>query len=173
MPPGLIPPAAHRPLLTWPDKRLRTPAAPVDEITDETRAILTEMIAAMEAMPGVGLAAVQLGIMQRLAVVDASEDRGQAVRMANPEVLHASVQLREHDEASPNLPGVWATISRPRAVTVRFLNAQGEWEERDFVGLWATSVQHQIDHLNGKMYFDHLSRLKRGRLIAKARKLAR
>lgn len=173
MPPGLIPPAAHRPLLTWPDKRLRTPAAPVDEITDETRAIWTEMIAAMEAMPGVGLAAVQLGIMQRLAVVDASEDRGQAVRMANPEVLHASVQLREHDEASPNLPGVWATISRPRAATVRFLNAQGEWEERDFVGLWATSVQHQIDHLNGKMYFDHLSRLKRERLIAKARKLAR
>ncbi|MEZ5721655.1 MAG: peptide deformylase [Paracoccaceae bacterium] len=164
---------AHRPFLMWPDKRLRSPAAPVDAITDETRAIWDEMIAAMEAMPGVGLAAVQLGILQRLAVVDASETRGQAVRMANPEVLHASVQLRDHDEASPNLPGVWATISRPRAVTVRFLNAAGEVEERDFVGLWATSVQHQIDHLEGRMYFDHLSKLKRDRLVAKARKAKR
>ena len=164
---------AHRPFLMWPDRRLRTPAAPVAEVTDETRAIWDEMIAAMEAMPGVGLAAVQLGIMQRLAVVDASETRGQAVRMANPEVLHASVQLRDHDEASPNLPGVWATISRPRAVTVRFLNAAGAVEDRDFVGLWATSVQHQIDHLEGRMYFDHLSKLKRDRLVAKARKAKR
>ena len=163
----------HRPFVMWPDKRLRTPAAPVEAVTDEVRAIWDEMIAAMEAMPGVGLAAVQLGIMQRLAVVDASETRGQAVRMANPEVLHASVQLRDHDEASPNLPGVWATISRPRAVTVRFLNADGETEERDFVGLWATSAQHQIDHLNGRMYFDRLSKLKRDRLVAKARKVNR
>ena len=163
----------HRPFVMWPDKRLRTPAALVGAVTAETRAIWDEMIAAMEAMPGVGLAAIQLGIMQRLAVVDASQERGQAVRMANPEVIHASVKLREHDEASPNLPGVWATISRPRAVTVRFLNDVGESEERDFVGLWATSVQHQIDHLNGRMYFDRLSKLKRDRLIAKARKLKR
>jgi peptide deformylase len=171
MPPGQTAPSAHRRFVIWPDKRLRTPAAPVTEITDETAAIWTEMIAAMEAMPGVGLAAVQLGIMQALAVIDASEARGEAVRMANPQVLHTSVQLREHDEASPNLPGVWATISRPRAVTVRFLNAGGDWEERDFVGLWATSVQHQIDHLNGKMYFDHMSRLKRDRLLKRAAKL--
>jgi len=164
---------APRPFVMWPDKRLRSPAAPVTDITDETRAIWDEMIDAMEAMPGVGLAAVQLGIMQRLSVVDASQERGQAVRMANPEVLHASVKLRDHDEGSPNLPGVRARISRPRAVTVRFLNEAGETEERDFVGLWATSVQHQIDHLNGRMYFDHLSKLKRDRLIAKARKLNR
>ena len=125
----------------------------------------------MDAMPGVGLAAVQLRVPLRLAVVDASDKRGQAVRMANPEVLHASVELREHQEASPNLPGVSAVISRPRAVTVRFMDENGIDERRDFVGLWATSVQHQIDHLNGRMYFDHLSRLKRDRLIGKARKL--
>lgn len=164
---------SHRPFVMWPDKRLRTPAAPVAAVTDEVRAIWDEMIGAMEAMPGVGLAAVQLGIMQALAVVDASTERGKAVRMANPEILHASTQPRDHDEASPNLPGVWATITRPRAVTVRFLNESGAVEERDFVGLWATSVQHQIDHLNGKMYFDHLSKLKRDRLIARARKTAR
>ena len=160
-----------RPFVPWPDKVLRTAAQPVAEITDDIRALWDEMIAAMDAMPGVGLAAVQLGVPLRLAVVDASDRRGQAVRMANPEVLHASVELRDHQEASPNLPGVSAVISRPRAVTVRFMDETGRDERRDFVGLWATSVQHQIDHLNGWMYFDHLSRLKRDRLIAKARKL--
>jgi peptide deformylase len=158
--------------IPWPDARLRTPAADVPAITDDIRAIWTDMIDTMEAMPGVGLAAPQIGVMLRLAVVDASDKRGQAVRMANPEVVHASVQLREHDEASPNLPGVHARISRPRAVLVRFLNEHGAIEERDFVGLWATSVQHQIDHLAGRMYFDHLSKVKRDMLIRRARKLA-
>ncbi|MGP9788698.1 peptide deformylase [Roseinatronobacter sp. NSM] len=159
-----------RPCILWPDKRLRSTAAPIDAITDDIRAIWADMTDTMEAMPGVGLAAPQIGVMLRLAVVDASDTRGQVVRMANPEILHASGQLRSHDEASPNLPGVWASIDRPRAVTVRFLNAKDELEERDFVGLWATSVQHQIDHLNGKMYFDHLSKLKRDMLLRRARK---
>ncbi|MEY4695991.1 MAG: peptide deformylase, partial [Pseudomonadota bacterium] len=132
-----------------------------------------DMIDTMDAMPGYGLAAVQIGVPLRLAVVDCSDARGQAIRMANPEVLHASVQLREHEEASPNLPGVSAVIQRPRAVTVRFLNADGMVEERDFVHLWATSVQHQIDHLAGKMYFDHLSPLRRRMLLARAEKLRR
>ena len=159
--------------LPWPDKRLRTAAEPVEAITDEIRAIWQDMIDTMEAMPGVGLAAPQIGIMLRLAVVDASDRRGQAVLMANPEVLHESVQMRDHDEASPNLPGVFARISRPRAVTVRFLNPDGAVEERDFVGLWATSVQHQIDHLDGKVYVDHLSPLRRKMLVQKSAKLAR
>ncbi len=157
-----------RGVLRWPDRRLRTPAAPVPAITEETRAIWDKMIAVMEAMPGVGLAAVQLGVMQRLAVVDASRERGQAVRMANPEVIHASTRLREHEEASPCLPGVSARLKRPRAVTVRFQNADGAVEERDFVGLWATSVQHQIDHLDGRMYFHRLSRVKRQMLLKRA-----
>ena len=160
-----------RPCLRWPHPVLRKPAAPVEAITDEILRVWDDMIDTMEAMPGVGLAAVQIGVPLALAVVDASEGRGQAVRMANPTVLHASVELREHDEASPNLPGVSAVIRRPRAVTVRFLNAEGTWEERDFVLLWATSVQHQIDHLAGKMYFDHLSPLKRSMLIKRADKL--
>ncbi len=165
--------SGHRPFVMWPDKRLRSPAAPVDAITDDIRAIWAEMIAAMEAMPGVGLAAVQLGVPLQLAVVDASTARGQVVRMANPVVLHASVDLRPHEEASPNLPGVSASISRPRAVTVRFLNDQGEVDDRDFVGLWAISVQHQIDHLAGRMYFDRLTRVKRDMLLKRAAKLAR
>ena len=160
-----------RPCIPWPDKRLRAVAEPVQAITDDIRAIWADMIDTMEAMPGVGLAAPQIGVMLRLAVVDASEERGQAVRMANPEILHESVKLRAHDEASPNLPGVWAKIERPRAVTVRFLNADGALEERDFVNLWATSVQHQIDHLNGRMYFDHLSKTRRDMLLRRARKV--
>lgn len=159
--------------LPWPNVVLRTPAVDVAAITDEVRTLWDDMIDTMDAMPGYGLAAVQIGVPVRLAVVDCSEARGQAVRMANPVVLHSSFQPREHEEASPNLPGVSAVISRPRAVTVRFLNAEGAVEERDFVGLWATSVQHQIDHLAGKMYFDHLSPLKRKMLIAKAAKLGR
>ncbi|KFI31109.1 peptide deformylase [Haematobacter massiliensis] len=162
-----------RPFVPWPDRRLRTPAAPVTEVTEETRTIWNDMIETMDAMPGYGLAGPQIGVMQRLAVVDCSDERGQAVRLANPEILHASGQLRMHEEASPNLPGVFAAIERPRAVTVRFLNERGELEERDFVGLWATSVQHQIDHLEGRMYFDRLSPLKRRMLLAKAEKLTR
>ena len=159
-----------RPCLPWPDKRLRTPAAPVEAITDEIRAIWEDMIDTMEAMPGVGLAAPQIGVMLRLAVVDASNQRGKAIRLANPEILHASIEPREHEEASPNLPGVSAKITRPRAVTVRYLDAQGDVTERDFVGLEATSVQHQIDHLNGRMYFDRLSKVKRDMLLRRARK---
>ena len=164
---------AVRPFIPYADRRLHMPAAAVEAVTDEIRAIWDDMVDTMEAMPGVGLAAPQIGVMLRLAVVDASDARGQAVRMANPEVLHASVKLRAHEEASPNLPGVSAVIERPRAVTVRFLNAAGEVEERDFVGLWATSVQHQIDHLDGRLYVDRLSPLKRRMLVAKAAKLSR
>ena len=159
-----------RPFVMYPHPALRKPAQPVDAITDEIHAVWTEMIEAMDAMPGVGLAAPQLGIGLALAVVDASDKRGQAVRMANPEILHRSIELRDHREASPNLPGMDAVISRPRAVTVRFLNADGILESKDFVGLWATSVQHQIDHLAGRMYFDRLSKVKRDMLLRKAQK---
>ena len=137
---------AARLCIPFPNVCLKTPAATISSITDEHRAIWTDMVDTMDAMPGYGLAAVQIGVPLRLAVVDCSDERGQAILMANPEVLHASGQFREHDEASPNLPGVSAVIRRPRAVTVRYMNAAGEIEVRDFVNLWATSVQHQIDH---------------------------
>lgn len=161
----------HRAFLRWPDPRLKTPAAPVDAVDDGVRAIWDEMVEAMHAMPGVGLAAPQLGIMRRLAVVDAGDGRG-VTRLANPVILHASAEMREHDEASPNLPGVSARIRRPRAVTVAYLDEDGAAREEDFVLLRATSVQHQIDHLDGRMYFDRLSRTKRDMLLRKARKCA-
>lgn len=161
-----------RACLLWPDARLRSVAAPVEAITDDIRRVWDDMIATMEAMPGVGLAAPQIGVGLRLIVVDASTERGKAVRMANPEILNASAKFREHEEASPNLPYVSAKIKRPRGVTVTYLNEHGQRDRREFVGLWATSVQHQIDHLEGKLFVHRLSKLKRDMLIKKSLKLA-
>jgi peptide deformylase len=156
----------------WPDKRLRTAAAPVDAITDDIRAIWDDMIETMDAMPGVGLAAPQIGVMLRLAVVDASDERGRAIRMANPELISASDAMNDHEEASPNLPGVHAKVTRPAKVVVAFTDHLGMRVRRDFEGLWATSVQHQIDHLAGRMYFDRLSKVKRDMLLKRAAKRA-
>ena len=163
----------RHPFVPWPDPRLRTPAETVGPITDGITAIWDEMVETMDAMPGYGLAAPQIGITLRLAVVDCSTDRGHAIRLANPGIIAKSDQCSDWDEASPNLPGVSARIRRPAEVTVAFTDHEGNQVTRDFTGLWATSVQHQIDHLNGVMYFDHLSGMKRQMLVKKARKLKR
>jgi peptide deformylase len=164
---------AVRSFLSWPDQRLRRAAAPVAAVDDAVRAIWTDMLDSMYAMPGVGLAAPQIGVMQRLAVVDCSDGRDKPLRMANPELLHVSEKFSETEEASPNLPGVSARVKRPRGITVSFMDHHGMQVRQDFVGLWAVSIQHQIDHLNGRMYFDRLSGVKRQMLLAKAAKLAR
>ena len=162
-----------RPFVMYPDPRLRTAARPVAAITDEIRAIWDDMLETMYAMPGYGLAAPQIGIGLRLAVVDCSERHDAPLVMANPEILHASERMHSHEEASPNLPGVSALIARPRAVTVGFLNAEGAREERDFVLLWAPSVQHQIDHLDGRLFVDRLGRTRRDMILRRAAKLRR
>ena len=160
-----------RPFLQWPDARLRTPAAEV-EVDDGARAIWDELLDVMYATPGiVGLAAPQLGHGLRLAVLDCSKERNEPVRLANPELTWVSDQMRAHKEGSPNLPGCWAEIERPSEVRVRFRNETGAVVEMGFTELWATSAQHQIDHLDGKMFFDRLSPLKRQRLLEKGRKL--
>ena len=159
-----------RPFVSWPDKRLRTAVPEVSEITDEIRLIWADMVETMDAMPGVGLAAPQIGVMMQLAVVDASSDRKRRILLANPTILSTSEEMNTHDEASPNLPGVSAIIKRPKNVSVRYLNEDGVITRGDFTGLEATSVQHQIDHLQGKMYFDNLGRVKRDMLLRKARK---
>ncbi len=159
-----------RPFVPWPNACLRTPADPVDEITDEVRAIWDDMVETMDAMPGVGLAAPQIGVMLQLAVVDASDTRDCRILLANPTVLASGPEIVKGQEASPNLPGVSAMIARPKQVTVRFMGADGVITRRDFDGMEARSVQHQIDHLAGRMYFDNLGRVKRDMLIRKARK---
>lgn len=160
-----------RAILQWPDKRLRSTCEEVEAITDEVRAIWADMIDTMDAMPGVGLAANQIGVMRQLAVVDASNARDRRILMANPQVLEASAKDNVHEEGSPCLPGVTAKVTRPRAVSVRYLDENGVIARREFVGLEATSVQHQIDHLAGRMYFDRLSKTKRDMLLRRARKI--
>ena len=164
---------AVRPFIPYPDKRLSVVCDPVEAITDVERGIWKDMFDSMYDMPGVGLAACQIGITRALAVVAAGDGHAEPVAMANPVILHASGVMREHQEGSPNLPGVWANLKRPRAVTVSFMDENGDAVERDFVGLWATSVQHQIDHLQGKMFFDRLSATKRKMLITKSHKLVK
>lgn len=160
--------------LLWPDRRLTAVAAPVERVGAEERAVWDRMLDAMYAMPGVGLAAPQIGVPRRLAVVDASDDGARApVRLANPEVLEASSEMRRHDEASPNLPGISASVERPAAVRVRYLDQSGAPTERWFEGLWATSVQHQIDHLEGRLFVDRLSRTKRRMALARYAKIGR
>ena len=161
---------AVKKFLKWPDKRLRSRANEITEITEDIFSIWDDMVDTMNAMPGIGLAAPQIGINLRLAVVDASKARDKPVKLANPEILQASLEYSETEEASPNLRGISAKIKRPKKVTVRFLNKEGFIDRKDFTGLWATSVQHQIDHLNGKMFFDNLSKVRRDILLRKVKK---
>ena len=158
-----------RAFVAFPDPRLRAVAAPVACVDEAVRAVWEEMLAAMYAMPGVGLAAPQLGIGLRLAVLDCSESRDQPVRLANPVLLDASAEMRKGPEGSPNLPGLVEQVERPARVTVRYLDAAGAEIEREFTGLWSASVQHQIDHLNGKLFFDRLPALRRRRLLQRHR----
>ena len=162
-----------RAILAWPDPRLRRAADPGGQITDRIRAIWTDMIDTMEAMPGWGLAAPQIGGPLALAVVDASDERGRAIRMADPRLLAAGPQTATMDEASPNLPGLSAAVTRPTQVTIGYRDADGGWVERRFDDLWARSAQHQMDHLAGRLYIDRLKPVKRDLLLRKARKSAR
>lgn len=159
---------AVRPFIRWPDRRLRTKVAQIDAVSDDTRALWNDMIETMYAMPGVGLAAPQIGEMHAVCVVDCSDSQDQAIRMANPMIVEASREMFEWDEASPNLPGISARIARPKVVIVSYLDHHGFRVRNEFKDLWATSVQHQIDHLDGKMFFDRLGRVKRERLLKQA-----
>jgi peptide deformylase len=161
---------AVKEFLKWPDKRLRLRAHEIAEITEDIISIWNDMVDTMHAMPCIGLAAPQIGVTLRLAVIDASEARNKPVKLANPEILQSSLEYSELEEASPNLSGVSAKIKRPKKVTVRFLNKEGFIDRKDFKGLWAASIQHQIDHLNGKMFFDHLSKVRRDILLRKVKK---
>lgn len=160
----------RRPFVPWPDPRLRTAADPVEGVTDDIRALWDEMVETMDAMPGYGLAAPQIGVMLRLAVVDASQERGQAIRLANPEIITRSPEQFEFTEASPNAPGVHAKFKRSKTVDVAYTDHLGFRVRKVFDGVWATSVQHQIDHLNGRMFWDNLSRVKRDMLLRKLKK---
>jgi len=165
-----------RPILIHPDPRLKTACAPVSEITDDLRRLADDMLATMYDAPGIGLAAPQVGVTQRLLVADAIKSpdaEPSPIAMVNPEIVAASDERSTYEEGCLSLPEQYAEVERPAEVTVRWIDLQGEERQRDFDGLWATVLQHEIDHLDGVLFIDYLKPLKRQMITRKMQKLKR
>ena len=168
--------AMIRPILIHPDPRLRKTCAPVPKVDDDVRALMTDMLQTMYDAPGIGLAAPQLGVMSRIIVIDCAKGEDEAadpICLANPEITWSSEELREHEEGCLSIPDIYAMVTRPDTVRVRFLNRDGAEEEREFEGMRSTCVQHEIDHLNGKLFIDYLSPMRRQMITSKMKKLKR
>ena len=165
-----------RPILIHPDPRLKKRCDPVTEITEELRAAASDMLETMYDAPGVGLAGPQVGLMTRILVMDCVKDPEAAPRpmvLMNPEVTWASETLNTYEEGCLSIPEQYADVTRPAEVRVRWLALDGSEQEEHFAGLWATCVQHEIDHLNGKLFIDYLTPLKRQLITRKMEKLKR
>jgi peptide deformylase len=162
-------------LVILPDPLLRTVSTRISEITDAIRTLASDMLETMYASRGCGLAAIQVGVPQRLVVMDVAEHPMSRfpIVMINPEIIQATEETREHLEGCLSIPGVRETIARPDRITVRYTTLEGETVEQEGGQLFATCVQHEIDHLNGVLFIDHLSRLKRERIIKKLTKAAK
>jgi peptide deformylase len=180
--PDLAPHAAPAPgpgerlrILLAPDPALRRRARPVAEGDAEAvRALVPRMLAAMYAAPGIGLAAPQVGVPLRLAVIDLQpDDRRAPIVLVNPEVVFASAETETREEGCLSLPGQYADVARPRAVTVRYLDEGGARREVTAEGLLARCIQHEIDHLDGVLFVDHLSALKRNIILRRLAKSLR
>ncbi len=164
-----------RPLVILPDPLLRVVSDVVGHADGATKALIEDMFETMYDAPGVGLAAVQVGVTQRIVTMDASrkDDEKEPLALINPEIIWSSDALSEYEEGCLSIPDYHEVVIRPAKVGVRYLDLDGKSFEREMEGLAATVVQHEIDHLNGKLFIDHLSRLKRERVIKKFQKLAR
>jgi peptide deformylase len=163
------------PIVTLPDSILRKPSARIERVDDELRALADGMLETMYDAPGVGLAAVQVGILRRLIVVDTSgkDEERQPLVLINPEILTLGSEMRLHEEGCLSIPDVHVEIERPGSVRVRYLDRDGKPQELAAEGLLATAIQHEIDHLNGRLIVDFLSRLKRDIIVRKFKKQAR
>jgi peptide deformylase len=163
-----------RPILIHPDPRLKKQCEPVAEITDDLRRLADDMLETMYGAPGVGLAAPQVGVLKRLIVMDCIKDGPpEPMALFNPEVIWASEDQAVYEEGCLSIPDQYADVQRPAEVVVRWLDVKGETQERQFAGLWATCVQHEIDHLEGKLFIDYLGPLKRQMITRKMEKLKR
>jgi len=160
-------------ILEFPDPRLRTIAKPVGEVTDQHRALIGNMLETMYEAPGIGLAATQVNVHERILVIDISEDKSEPRVFINPEVEVLDPELGEYDEGCLSVPGFYDTVCRPQRIKVRALNEQGEAYEQELGGLLAICLQHEIDHLDGKLFVDYLSPLKRNRIRRKLEKAQR
>ena len=160
-------------ILEFPDPRLRTVAQPLSQVSDQTRALIDDMFETMYSAPGIGLAATQVDVHQRLLVIDVSEDHSDPLVFINPDVEVLDDTLGEYDEGCLSVPGFYETVNRPRRIRVTALDRNGESFTRDLEGLLAICLQHEIDHLDGKLFVDYLSPLKRQRIRKKLEKSQR
>ena len=160
-------------VLKFPDPRLRKIAEPVSEVTEEVRQLTRDMLETMYEAPGIGLAAIQVNVQQRIVVMDLSEDQSEPKVFINPEVEVLSEELQSYDEGCLSVPGFYETIERPERVRIKYTDLEGKPVEEDAEGLLAVCIQHEIDHLDGKLFVDYLSTLKRQRIRKKLEKLQR
>lgn len=157
-------------ILEFPDQRLRTRAKPVAEVDDSVRVLVANMFDTMYEAPGVGLAATQVNVHQQIIVIDVSEDKNEPLVFINPEITVLDQELSDYEEGCLSVPGFSESVSRPSRIQVKALNEQGETFEIIPEGLLAVCVQHEVDHLNGKLFVDYLSPLKRQRIRRKLEK---
>jgi peptide deformylase len=163
---------AIRDILYYPDPRLRNRAQPVDSVDDEVRRLLDDMLETMYAAPGIGLAAIQLNVPKRAVTIDISEHGDQPLCLVNPEILELTGSV-ETEEGCLSVPGIYESVERADWIRARGLGRDGQVFEFEAEGLLAVCVQHEIDHLDGKLFVDHLSQLKRQRIRKKAHKQQR
>lgn len=156
-------------ILQYPDERLHTIAKPVHEVNSATRKLIRDMAETMYAAPGVGLAATQVDVHQEIIVIDISETHDHLVVLINPKIIASNGEIKR-EEGCLSVPGVYEDVCRAERVTVRALNAQGELFTLEADGLLATCVQHEMDHLKGKVFVEYLSQLKQSRIRAKIKK---
>ncbi len=163
------------PVIIAPDPRLKVKGPPVDAVDDEVRRLMDDMLETMYHVPGIGLAAPQVGVHKRVIVVDASrKDEDPApVKLANPELVWASDKLGTYEEGCLSLPEYYAEVTRPDQVRVRYLDYDGEIREIEAEGVFATCIQHEMDHLDGVLFVDHISSLKRSIILRKLAKSKR
>ncbi|PTQ86133.1 peptide deformylase [Nitrosomonas ureae] len=159
-------------ILQYPDEKLHTVAAPVRQVTDKIRALINDMAETMYAAPGIGLAATQVDVHERVIVIDTSEARNDLLVLINPEII-ASNGISDYEEGCLSVPGIYGKVQRAESVTIRALNAQGESFVLDADGLLAVCIQHEMDHLAGKVFVEYWSRLKQVRTLAKLKKKQR
>ena len=165
-----------RTILLHPDPRLKAVCDPVDAFDKDLRALADDMLETMYDAPGIGLAAPQVGVMNRMLVMDCVKDdlaAAEPMVLINPRVIDASTDLNVYDEGCLSIPDQYAEVERPARVKVEWSDLDGKAVQKEFDGLWATCVQHEIDHLNGKLFIDYLKPLKRQMITRKMQKLKR
>ena len=160
---------SQRNIVIEPDPILRKKSNILEKVDDELRILLDDMLETMYAAPGIGLAAVQIGILKRLIVIDISKDKEKKnpIFLINPEIIFKSKKTSIYEEGCLSLPGYFAEIERPEECHIKYIDYDGKKKEMKANGLLATCIQHEIDHLNGKLFIDYLSKLKKDMIIKK------